>query len=85
MNITTETPTVHRFEVAYERLNSSGALVTGTTIVTAKRPNFGLAGAQDRLKGRFKGTIKALSVRPYLSGSDLVKRQRQDKYKRAEG
>lgn len=88
MNTATASETnTYRFEVAYERLNSSGALVTGSTLVTAKRPNFSLTGAQDRLRARFKSSpsIKAVSIRPYVSGSDLVKRHRQDKRAREVG
>lgn len=78
---TTATTGTYRFEVDYERFTLHNTLVTGTTIVTAQRRNLGLPGATERLKSRFhrSRSVKALSIRPYLSGADRVKRDRKAK------
>lgn len=74
----------YRFEVIYERLKRDATIDTapvyGTTIVTAQRHNLGLPGATERLKSRFhrSRSVKALSIRPYLSGSDLGRQRRQN-------
>lgn len=72
--------TTYRFYVTYERKTKVGThLVSGTTIVTAQRPNLGVVGAQGRLADRFGGKVTVIRVAPYLSGSDMVKKRRADR------
>lgn len=68
----------HRFYVTYERQTKAGTLVGGGTIVTAKLDNLSIAGAQQKLAGRFGGKVSVVRVSPYLSGSDMVKKRRAD-------